>query len=783
MKRLLSALTILLATTFIISAQTKKVQIRKHFGYVENFGTGDNEKGGQSLEFNKSLLDSTSLVFTVVSGKCEGITVVCKNKYDVWVTVIDKGQPNVIFKYDQYFSRYNQDSSFKSFIITVNGSHNYYSNQACKVKVDLIKYVNIDSTMFETKYETNGKIEYNTVATDGVSYLELYLNYPGNKSVRVTNPKFGNIRGKNFNNSDEHSFNVPLDESGYATIRYYPPKYISQKNWDKYSESKQVKRDQNNYDYQYKKTIPVALVVTYSNHKDKYVTDTVIVNVCRTPIFFIHGFLGTAGTWSKMSGNLGNKGYFTFTHNYHAGAGSIEDQSRLLKQNIQEYFDKVAIKVKKVDLICHSMGGLIARQYVQSRIYDNNVRKLITVGTPHHGVGNDDNFYDWIGYWAGKQGASWYNTHKIGIQQLKENSSFLKRLNSGEASGTHLVKGIQFGNIYTVPWDYVVWSNSAHLNMVASYVLYDVPHSSDLSSGFALTDHPDVEKQILHWLETDIKQERNIMVYPELSKASKGEVYRGYFKGDDFVEEQIKTFPLKFSLTDAIITKEGTAIIHLKAGNVIWGSIFLEENSEIYIQNCSPHQMEIRMFRGKAIFKSTKSDGSHFIVSLHNRNYGIMKDGVHVFSPLAYIRGLDTEFAIENSDEIKIYGLEGKMEISTDINPGYKPVVISNKQAVVVSGKKIEETKFKKPDWCIDLDEIIKEDDGINEDDINEDANPDKTKKSASQSVSEDSSDMLIGFIIIGIGAVFIIIVIVVIVILIIRKKRKNNENKTFNSN
>lgn len=762
MKRLLSAFLIVLFSQFVVYGQNKKVNVRKHYGYIENFGTGEKDKGGQHLEFDKAILDSTSLIFTLISGTCEGITVVTKNKYDVWVTVIDKGLPDVIYEYSKYFQRYNRDSSFKSYMITVNGSHGNYRKKACKVKVDLIKKVELDSTMFCTKYESDGKTEYKTVATDGVSYLELYLNYPGNKSVWLTYPSIGKIQGKNL--SGDHKISVPLDETGYAKIRYYPPKYISQKYWDKNSESKFVKSGQNNYNIQ--KSIPVKLIVSYNNQENKDVSDTVIVNVCRTPVFFVHGFLGSASTWSSMSNQLGQKGYITFTHNYRAGDGSIEAQSKLLKQNIIDYFSKAGIKVKKVDLICHSMGGLIAREYVQSKIYGNNVRKLITVGTPHHGVGNDDNFFDWIGYWAGKQGAAWYNTHEIGILQLKENSPFLKKLNAGEESGSHLRAGVQYGNIYTVPWDYVVWSHSAHLNMVASYVVYDVPHSSDLASAYSLTDHPDVEKQLLHWLETDIKPARNELVYPELSQASKGEIYRGYYKNDEFVKEKIKTFPAQISLTDAIITKDGTAVIHLKAGNRIWGSIFLEENSEIYIQNCSPHLMEIRMFSGKALFKSVKSDGSHFIVSLHNRNISTLKDGVHVFSPLAYIRGINTEFAIENTDQIKIYGLEGKMEVSTDITPKYIPTLVSERQAVVVSGKKIQETDFDKPDWCIDLDKIIKEEDGTNENDSV------KNKDAENISPTSDNSDLVLGFLVLGIGFIFVIVVIIVIIILIKRKKK-----------
>ena len=40
----------------------------------------------------------------------------------------------------------------------------------------------------------------------------------------------------------------------------------------------------------------------------------------------------------------------------------------------------------KIDLVAHSMGGLIARQYIQSDRYENDVDQLIFLGTPHLGA-------------------------------------------------------------------------------------------------------------------------------------------------------------------------------------------------------------------------------------------------------------------------------------------------------------------------------------------------------------------------------------------------------------
>ena len=58
----------------------------------------------------------------------------------------------------------------------------------------------------------------------------------------------------------------------------------------------------------------------------------------------------------------------------------------------QQYLKPTIQQVKqitggsKVDLIAHSMGGLVARSYIQGSSYGNDVDQLITLGTPHAGA-------------------------------------------------------------------------------------------------------------------------------------------------------------------------------------------------------------------------------------------------------------------------------------------------------------------------------------------------------------------------------------------------------------
>ena len=49
----------------------------------------------------------------------------------------------------------------------------------------------------------------------------------------------------------------------------------------------------------------------------------------------------------------------------------------------------------KVDIIAHSMGGLVARQYIQSGLYGDDVDQLIFLGTPH--LGSAKSYLTWEG--------------------------------------------------------------------------------------------------------------------------------------------------------------------------------------------------------------------------------------------------------------------------------------------------------------------------------------------------------------------------------------------------
>ncbi|MDD5531147.1 MAG: alpha/beta hydrolase, partial [bacterium] len=133
-----------------------------------------------------------------------------------------------------------------------------------------------------------------------------------------------------------------------------------------------------------------------------------------TPALFLHGFgPGNAEGWSKVKSALeeyfsdySDTHSFLETINFNDPNGSVDtyDSGKLNPQgNFKGWADKLEDKVnellsqdkygnlsiRKINLVCHSMGGLAAREYVTNPKYVDsylNINKIITVGTPHCGT-------------------------------------------------------------------------------------------------------------------------------------------------------------------------------------------------------------------------------------------------------------------------------------------------------------------------------------------------------------------------------------------------------------
>jgi pimeloyl-ACP methyl ester carboxylesterase len=125
------------------------------------------------------------------------------------------------------------------------------------------------------------------------------------------------------------------------------------------------------------------------------------LNVDPRPVVMVHGFNSTWEAWTNYLGpqgflaSIGVRGYAVGDGQV-AGVlntGSLSDptaRTNTIAQNaviLGEYIDNVkrATGAEKVDLVVHSMGGMIARYYIDRVMIEPDVAQLIILGTPMAG--------------------------------------------------------------------------------------------------------------------------------------------------------------------------------------------------------------------------------------------------------------------------------------------------------------------------------------------------------------------------------------------------------------
>ncbi len=98
-------------------------------------------------------------------------------------------------------------------------------------------------------------------------------------------------------------------------------------------------------------------------------------------LVFVHGLAANRGGFLPMRTYLRLQGYRRQIAFDYRASGSVEGLALELKRTIDG-----AVGGGRIDLIAHSMGGLIARFYVQQLGGARRVDRLITLATPHRGT-------------------------------------------------------------------------------------------------------------------------------------------------------------------------------------------------------------------------------------------------------------------------------------------------------------------------------------------------------------------------------------------------------------
>jgi predicted alpha/beta hydrolase family esterase len=101
------------------------------------------------------------------------------------------------------------------------------------------------------------------------------------------------------------------------------------------------------------------------------------------PVILVHGVLVNDGVWFTMRRYLARQAVGAiYTINYGPPYGDIEHFAEQLGAKIESVC--AATGATRVVLVCHSMGGLVARAHLRQR-GPVRIERIITIGTPHHG--------------------------------------------------------------------------------------------------------------------------------------------------------------------------------------------------------------------------------------------------------------------------------------------------------------------------------------------------------------------------------------------------------------
>lgn len=105
----------------------------------------------------------------------------------------------------------------------------------------------------------------------------------------------------------------------------------------------------------------------------------------KRPVVLIHGYFHNLSGYFVLSQKLKKRGWtHIYPINLNTYTWSIEEMAREVKKVVEGIIKNT--RHKKVDIIGHSLGGLVGRYYVQNLGGYKNVNNLIALATPNWGT-------------------------------------------------------------------------------------------------------------------------------------------------------------------------------------------------------------------------------------------------------------------------------------------------------------------------------------------------------------------------------------------------------------
>ena len=167
------------------------------------------------------------------------------------------------------------------------------------------------------------------------------------------------------------------------------------------------------------------------------------------PVILVHGIFDTAKIFRRMQAHLRRLGRTAHAIDLMPNNGKISHLQ--MARQLANFID-TGFSGTPVDLVGFSMGGIVARAYVQMLGGHEKVHKLVTISAPHHGT------------------ALARLLKRPVAMEMRPGSGFLETLNSG----TQILEKMDFTSLWT-PYDLVILPASSSVMDCAKNIQVAVP--------------------------------------------------------------------------------------------------------------------------------------------------------------------------------------------------------------------------------------------------------------------------------------------------------------------
>ncbi len=193
----------------------------------------------------------------------------------------------------------------------------------------------------------------------------------------------------------------------------------------------------------------------------------------QTAVLLVHGYFCNRGVWARALRHLRAQGVPCTALTLEPAFGRIGDWVPAIEATVAELTRRTG---RPPVLVAHSMGGLAVRAWLAAQAdapaADARVRRIITIGTPHHGT------------WMARFG------HSPNARQMRQGHPWLTTLAAAESARRRARFTCFFGHADNI----VFPATTATLEGADNHHLAGVAH-------VAMVDRPEVWAEVRRWVQ------------------------------------------------------------------------------------------------------------------------------------------------------------------------------------------------------------------------------------------------------------------------------------------